>query len=138
MVVEAGFEKLPGAADAGLENEVLKGLDLPVHNAADDLEFVGFVHSFMRCHMMIPTGKKMVPFFCSQTQKGFRTDVWTPPRVADFLLWNTGPAWEVLREKAATNTPPIHFPIMDLLIFSPASFRERICSCIFLSASSWG
>lgn len=28
-----------------MKNEVLKGLDLPVHNASDDLEFVGFVHS---------------------------------------------------------------------------------------------
>ena len=33
---------------------------------------------------------------------------------------------------------PGHFPIIDLLIFSPASFRVRICSCIFLSASIWG
>ena len=28
-----------------MKNEVLKGLDLPVHNASDDLEFVGFVHA---------------------------------------------------------------------------------------------
>ena len=28
-----------------MKNEMLKGLDLPVHNASDDLEFVGFVHS---------------------------------------------------------------------------------------------
>ena len=28
-----------------MKNEVLKSLDLPVHNASDNMEFVGFVHS---------------------------------------------------------------------------------------------
>jgi hypothetical protein len=55
-----------------MKNEMLKGLDLPVHNASDDLEFVGFVHA------LFPDdtgGEENGSIFCAQTQKGFRTDV---------------------------------------------------------------
>ena len=55
-----------------MKNEMLKGLDLPVHNASDDLEFVGFVHSLFRDDT---GGEGNGSIFCLQTQKGFRTDV---------------------------------------------------------------
>jgi hypothetical protein len=55
-----------------MKDEMLKGLDLPVHNASDDLEFVGFVHALFRDDT---GGGRNGSIFCSQTQKGFRTAV---------------------------------------------------------------
>jgi hypothetical protein len=62
----------PEQAILVMKDEMLKGLDLPVHNASDDLEFVGFVHALFRDDT---GGGRNGSIFCSQTQKGFRTAV---------------------------------------------------------------
>ena len=72
-----------------MKNEMLKGVDLPVHDAADDFEFVGFVHSLFPDYTDYTGEGGNGSIFPSGTQKGAATPLMG-------LCYG-----EVLREQAA-------------------------------------